>query len=284
MVPFCISIHIRLISLHPLRPLVPEPAGDFPKSPVQHPAGGSQTPRERLGGGPQHEAGLHLCRSLLPGLCRQQQGPEVPAPNPVGQGLRVRQHVPPVILPPIPPQGVERRPAHQAGIAVAAGTGGPCLPAGDHRPGAGDARAEELCQEVLVAAAAHHFALGEVIVGVDQGIDQASFLPEARELLQKAGVGGAGAATAQAVGRQGRIETDPAVFRDDEGGDGAKACSRGQPQGQVEQGSAPHGQLRGLGKLHPKPQVVHPAGAVMAGQGRGQGLLDVRQLPDTILG
>ncbi len=121
------------------------------------------------------------------------------------------------------------------------------------------------------------------LIGVDQGIDQAHFLPEARELLQKVGVGGAGAATAQAVGRQGRIETDPAVFRDDEGGGGAKAGSRGQPQGQVEQGSAPHGQLRGLGKLHPEPQVVHPVGAVMASQGRGQGLLDARQLPEIVV-
>jgi len=65
---------------------------------------------------------------------------------------------------------MEGGPAHQAGIAVAAGTGLTSLPAGDHRPGAGDALPEELPQEVPVAAAAHHLALGEVLIGVDQRV------------------------------------------------------------------------------------------------------------------
>ena len=159
----------------------------------------------------------------------------------------------------------------------------PSLPAGDHRPGAGDALPEELPQEVPVAAAPDQFTLGAVLIGVDQGVFQARRPPQPRELLQEVRMGGAGAATAQPVGRQGRVEADPAVFRDDEGGRGAEAGGRGQPQGQVEQGSAPHGQLRRLGKLHPEPQVVQPVRTVVAEQRRRQGLLDGGQLPEIVV-
>jgi hypothetical protein len=46
---------------------------------------------------------------------------------------------------------------------------------------------------------------------------------------------------------------DPAIFRDNEGRRGPKTGGRGQPQGQVEEGTAPERELRGLAKLHPQP-------------------------------
>jgi hypothetical protein len=41
---------------------------------------------------------------------------------------------------------------------------------------------------------------------------QTRFPPQARELFQKMGVRGPGAATAQTVNGEGRIEADPAIY------------------------------------------------------------------------
>ena len=96
-------------------------------------------------------------------------------------------------------------------------------------------------------------------------------------------MGGAGAVSPEAVAGEGRVETDPAVFRDQHGGAGAEGCGGDQRQGQVEERAAAQGELRGLRELQPHPQMIHLIRAVVRRQGRGQALLEGGQLAEIVV-
>lgn len=111
----------------------------------------------------------------------------------------------------VPAQAVQGRPPHQARVAAAALSRRPPLPAGDHRPGAGDRAGKQLFKQLRVPASLQHLPLGALLVGIFQGLGKAGPPPQVGQLPKEVGMAGAGAAGPQAVQGKGRIEADPAV-------------------------------------------------------------------------